>query len=100
MDYKSIRWIKLRAKILRRDGYACQYFKMYGRMVPANTVHHIYPCEFYPEYQWCEWNLVALSNEAHNMMHYRDTHKLTEKGELLKIKANQLRHMSGDCSKS
>ncbi|MBQ0113867.1 MAG: HNH endonuclease [Bacteroidales bacterium] len=90
MEYDSARWRKLRKKIMRRDGYQCQYLKRFGRNVPADTVHHIYPVEFYPEYKWCEWNLISLSNEAHNMMHYRGTHKLTKNGEGLKDYVNKL----------
>jgi 5-methylcytosine-specific restriction endonuclease McrA len=52
-------------------------------MVEANTVHHIFPVSRYPEYQWCDWNLISLSSEAHNSMHIRDTDELTENGERL-----------------
>ena len=67
----------------------CQYSKRYGRRVPANMVHHIYPAEVFPEYQWCEWNLISLSNEAHNMMHDRDSHQLTDIGISLQKKINR-----------
>ena len=80
MDYTSKRWAKLRERILKRDGYICQYNKRYGRMVQANTVHHIYPADEYPEYEWCEWNLISLSAEAHNRMHDRESHQLTDEG--------------------
>ena len=50
-------------------------------MVEATTAHHVWPVEQYPEYQWCEWNLIALSNEEHNAMHDRETGELTDKGE-------------------
>lgn len=81
MDYKSARWKKLRAKILRRDGYLCRENKRYGRIVQADTVHHVWPADKYPEYAWCEWNLVSLSSAMHNAMHDRDTGELTELGE-------------------
>ena len=81
MDYKSKRWKRLREKIVRRHQYLCRESKRYGRMVEATTAHHVWPVEQYPEYQWCEWNLIALSNEEHNAMHDRDTGELTEKGE-------------------
>ena len=81
--YKSVKWTKKREKILRRDGYMCQYFKRYGRMKQADTVHHIFPRELYPEYEWEDWNLIALSNEAHNRMHDRETHALTRDGMVL-----------------
>lgn len=83
MDYKSKRWKRLRERILRRDDYMCQVSKRYGRRVEANTVHHIYPADQYPEYQWCEWNLISLSQSVHNEMHVRDTDELTEKGKAL-----------------
>lgn len=81
--YKSARWRKKREKILRRDKYICQYFKRYGKIRQADTVHHILPREQFPEYQWADWNLISLSHEAHNRMHYRDTHELTNTGKEL-----------------
>ena len=84
--YKDSRWIAKRDVILRRDEYLCQYSKRFGKTVTANTVHHIYPIEDYPEYKWCTWNLISLSTEAHNKMHDRTTGKLTEIGEMLKNK--------------
>lgn len=80
MDYKSKRWLRLRQRILKRDGYMCQESKRYGRMVEANTVHHIFPVSRFPEYQWSEWNLISLSQAAHNKMHVRDTDELTDEG--------------------
>ena len=91
MDYTSKRWIRLREKILKRDNYQCQYSKRYGRRVQANIVHHIFPVETYPQYQWCEWNLISLSAEAHNKMHDRDTHELTDEG--IKLQNRIKRHL-------
>lgn len=85
MNYKSKRWKRLREKILRRDGYMCQVSKRQGRMVEANTVHHIFPVEDYPEYMWSEWNLISLSSEQHNFMHDRGTRRLTEEGRRLLV---------------
>lgn len=88
--YKTTRWKNLRERILRRDGYMCQITKRYGKLIEANTVHHIFPREYYPEYQWEPWNLISLSTEAHNMMHDRDTDRLTGEGlELLKRTARR-----------
>ncbi|MGK5510479.1 HNH endonuclease, partial [Brevibacillus formosus] len=47
--YKSRRWKRKRATILRRDQYMCRESKRYGKTEPTTTVHHIYPLEFYPE---------------------------------------------------
>ena len=83
-DYKSPRWIRLRASVLRQAGYRCQYLKRFGRRVEATHVHHIWPAEDYPEFAWCRWNLIALSLDAHNMMHDHTNGRLTEVGEWLR----------------
>lgn len=84
--YHEQRWKKKRIWILQRDKYICQYFKRYGKRIDATMVHHIYPVRQYPEYAWCDWNLISLSNKAHEMMHDKTTNKLTSKGDFLKRK--------------
>ena len=79
----SDKWRKLRASILKRDGYMCQHFKRYGERVDATRVHHIYPVKDYPEYAWCKWNLISLSAKAHELMHIRETGELSEIGKAL-----------------
>ena len=79
--YKTGRWERLRARVLRRDGYRCREAARYGKVVEATTVHHVWPVEDYPEWAWEAWNLIALSTQAHNAMHDRATGKLTERGE-------------------
>lgn len=95
MDYSSKRWKQLRAKVLRRDGYMCQFALRKGLRVPADTVHHIHPVDQYPEYQWCEWNLISLSAEAHNIMHDRHTQRLSDIGEQLRKKVAVERGLEG-----
>ncbi len=83
--YQLRRWDRLRAAVLRRDGYMCQDAKRYGLRVEANTVHHVFPRELFPEYQWEPWNLVSLSAEAHDRMHDRTGRDLSVEGrELLR----------------
>ena len=83
--YRSARWQRLRAMVLRRDGYLCQVSKRYGKRTEATTVHHVFPREEFPEYQWEPWNLVSLACDVHDEMHDRVTGTLTDKGaELLK----------------
>ena len=89
--YLSKRWERLRASVLRRDGYRCQDAKRYGKARPATTVHHIFPREDYPLYQWEPWNLISLSAEAHNAMHDRSTGELTDKGKDLMKRTARLR---------
>ena len=79
--YTMARWRRLRAQILRRDGYRCRESLRYGRKVEASYVHHVWPAEDYPEYAWCPWNLISLSKGSHEAMHDRITHKLTPLGE-------------------
>ena len=78
-SYSTHKWKHLAAGILRRDGYRCQVSKRYGKQVPAEVVHHIYPVDEYPEYAYCPWNLIALSRAEHNALHDRTTGALTEK---------------------
>ncbi|HBF66482.1 MAG TPA: HNH endonuclease [Clostridium sp.] len=84
--YHSSKWKSKRAKILRRDGYMCQLSLRYGKRIDADTVHHIYPVENYPEYAFCDWNLISLSSTMHNKLHDRITNKLTDLGNVLKNK--------------
>ena len=81
-DYSSTnrRWQRRRQRALRRDGHRCQEAARYGRAVPAEVVHHIWPVEEYPEYAYCLWNLVSLSRKAHDAMHDRNTRNLTPAG--------------------
>ena len=83
-DYTSPRWRRLRERVLRKAGYRCQWAKRYGRREQATTAPHIWPAEDFPEFAWCEWNLIALSQASHNAMHDRTTGKLTEFGEQLR----------------
>ena len=81
--YKGKRWEAVRAAALARDGYICQESKRYGKMVQADTVHHVFPRELFPEYQYSMWNLVSLNGAVHDEMHDRVTGDLTEKGKTL-----------------
>ena len=80
MNYNSPKWKKKRAHILRLDGYKDVVAGWYGKTDEAQTVHHIYPAEEFPEYQWCDWNLISVSNAMHNKLENRTTGGLTELG--------------------
>lgn len=81
--YKSARWKRTRAAILKRDGYMCQVSARYGKHVPADTVHHIFPRDKYPQYAYAGWNLLAVSGKVHDELHDRTTGELTKKGKEL-----------------
>lgn len=88
--YKSPKWKRLRASVLRRDGYMCRESARYGKRAEAETVHHIFPRDEFPEYQWAPWNLVSLAGSVHDQMHDRATGALTDKGaELLRRTARR-----------
>ena len=78
--YKNKRWKYIRGVVLRRDKYMDVYQKMYGKIREATLVHHVFPREEYPEYQYELWNLISLSIGSHNLMHDRNTNELTEIG--------------------
>lgn len=83
-ELNQARWKKLRAFILKRDSYLDQVALRYGKRIEANTVHHIFPREIFPELTFTAWNLISVSKATHNELHIRDSHRLTEKGwELL-----------------
>lgn len=88
--YDQPRWQKLRKTALRRDGFQDQEAKRFGKVKPAEVVHHIFPKDEFPQYAFCLWNLISVSRMTHNTFHDRDTDELTEKGmELLRRTARR-----------
>lgn len=87
------KWTRLREHVLRRDGYRSQIAARYGRNVAADTVHHILPVEYFPEYMYCSWNLLSMSSKEHNAMHERDGHRLTSAGMELVYRLARARRM-------
>jgi 5-methylcytosine-specific restriction endonuclease McrA len=79
-NYDAARWHRLRDRVMRRDNYQCQLSKRYGKIKPAELVHHIFPVADYPEYAYCSWNLISLSRDMHNKLHNRMTDELTNMG--------------------
>ena len=78
--YESPKWLRIRQSVLRRDKYFDMERKRYGVFKPAEVVHHIFPRDEFPEYQYELWNLISLSRKTHNEMHDRDSDRLSEKG--------------------
>lgn len=84
--YDSEKWKKIRDSVLKRDKHIDQVAKRYS-LIPkeANLVHHIFPRDIFPQYQFEKWNLISVSTHTHAMLHNRNDNKLTAKGyELLK----------------
>lgn len=84
--YNSARWRGLRSRVLRRDGYQSQLSKRYGKNVTADVVHHIFPRDQFPEYEWEPWNLISVTKDEHNRLHDRGTQKLSSEGWALLIR--------------
>lgn len=68
-DYNAPRWRRLRASVLKRDGYLCRHCLRYGRHRQATTVHHIKHADEHPELAYNAANLVSLCEACHNKMH-------------------------------
>lgn len=83
---KDKKYLVAREKALKRDKYKCRRCKRFGKNVSADTTHHIYPVEFYPEWKFSLWNLISLCSACHNKMHNRDSHELTAEGIALQKK--------------
>ena len=79
-ELRVARWTKLREYVLRRDKYLDQVALRYGQRIEANTVHHVFPRELFPQFTYEAWNLVSVSHKTHNKLHVRDSHKLTAEG--------------------
>ena len=88
--YKSGRWMRLRESVFRRDGYMCQLSKRYGKFVPAEVVHHVFPRDEFPEFQWEPWNLISITHSMHQKLHDRTNGQLSDAGiDLLRKVARQ-----------
>lgn len=77
---KSSRWDKFRSRTMKRDKYLCQESLRYGKTVPAEMVHHIYPVSEYPELEFVSWNVISLTNKVHGTFHDRTNGKVVGQG--------------------
>lgn len=91
--YKEHRWVVLRKRILARDKYTDQVWKRYGKYKNADIVHHIFPVEYFPEYQYEEWNLISVAKSTHQQLHDRDNDQLTDMGKELLIRTARKRNI-------
>lgn len=83
--YKSKAWKQKRKHILLRDRWTDQILLREGITLEADTVHHIFPCEEYPQYRLCDWNLISVNDRVTHKgrLHRKFTGELTKEGKLL-----------------
>ena len=68
--YHSPQWVHLQAAIKARAGGCDEYIKaISGRLVPANTVHHIETVKDAPSKRLDINNLILVSPATHRMIH-------------------------------
>lgn len=68
--YHSLQWVRLQQAIKARAGGCDEYIKATeGRLVPANTVHHIEPVRDAPGKRLDADNLILVSPKTHRMIH-------------------------------
>ena len=83
--YESRRWKQKRKHILLRDRWIDQVAIRDGMKIEADTVHHILPREDWPQYQWCDWNMISVNGRLTHKgrLHERYSGKLTKLGRQL-----------------
>jgi hypothetical protein len=79
--YHSVKWKRVRERVLKRDGYLCRECKRYGSDVNAEMVHHVKPFKDYPGLKTDTNNLISLCLSCHGKMHDRDSDQLTVLGK-------------------
>lgn len=70
--YHSARWEHTKRIVMRRDGYKDKVAARYGKMIPAELVHHIIPLDEAPDLALDLHNLIAVSQATHNRLHNPD----------------------------
>lgn len=70
-EYHTTRWQKLRETVLNRYGYRDVVELSRGRIVPAETVHHIIPTSDDPKLFYSVDNLIPVSRATHDAIHTR-----------------------------
>lgn len=89
--YHSKVWKSLRASVLERDMYLCQYCRAQGRVKAGNIVDHLVPVEYDASLRTELSNLVTTCRECHNIKthwenSYYGTGQNAAKKEVARIK--------------
>ncbi len=79
--YKTKEWERKRIVILKKDRYLCKECYRYGKVVEANTVHHVIPLQVRPDLKLNNKNLISLCEGCHEKMHNKFSFELSKLGE-------------------
>lgn len=79
--YNTSEWKRKRVVILKRDNYKCRECKRYGKVVQADTVHHVIPLQERPDLRLDSRNLISLCEHCHERMHNKFDNTLSKLGE-------------------
>lgn len=77
--YNTTAWKHLRRQVLEEQHHECQLCRAEGKMVPADTVHHVKEVKEHPELALDKNNLMCLCRECHEKIHGRDGFALLHK---------------------
>lgn len=86
--YKTRAWLELREQVLEDNHWECVWCKAEGKIVPAETVHHVLEVKQYPQYALMrvvaingktKMNLVPLCHSCHDKAHKRFAWKERQK---------------------
>lgn len=68
--YSSVKWIKARNSVRKRDKYVCLYcYNIHEELTPVQLVHHIVPYKEDSELRLDKANLISLCRECHDVIH-------------------------------
>jgi len=80
--YDSNEWNKMRKYILAKDRFDVYLYMTEGKIVPADTVHHIYELNDNWMRRLDEDNLMSLDHRTHSTIHQRMKSELGVEKEL------------------
>lgn len=82
VQYHSGRWRKTRDYVMHMyNGIDLYALHRYGRIVPADTVHHIEPTKDRPNLFYEISNLIPVSDSSHKEIHHR--YKTEDMGKVM-----------------
>lgn len=87
--YKTKEWKRKRQAVLKRDVYQCRECTRYGRVTPADVVHHVNPLQVRPDLKLNEKNLISLCTSHHEAMHNKFNYELSKLGNEWKERTNK-----------